>query len=479
MPKLRTKSASNVRWVSVSQLGRLIVQLISIALLSRLLAPSDYGLLAMALIVTAFANVMKDMGTANAIIQKQELIPKLLDTVFWFNIGLGVLLCIVIMGAAPLFAAAFREPRLRDVLLTLAIVFPVSASSLTHQTLMERASRFKSIAWVEISSSLLGFGLAMMTALWRWGVYSLVIQTVATAAASTIMFWLLSGWRPRICWDWAEFRGIWGFSGNLAAFNVINYLANNADSVLIGHFLGAAELGWYNMTFRIALVPLQNLTYVVNRALFPIYSRQNRTDLGTYYLKTLSLLALLASPVILGITSVRFPIIDVVLGEKWRPVADVLAWMGPTALLQSFLSTTGVILISTGRTDILKNCGMFSSALFIASFFAGLPFGIVGIAAAYFFATIPVFIMFFYFTLEQLNLRLSDLVKSIWRPMLLALAMSAAVISTDHWLVIGGAGSLVRLAVLVPGGAALYLALVAIFLRRSLTQLLNIALLRT
>jgi PST family polysaccharide transporter len=279
-------------------------------------------------------------------------------------------------------------------------------------------------------------------------------------------------------WDWAEFRGVWGFSGNLVAFNLINYLSSNADSVLIGHFLGAAELGWYNMTFRIALVPLQNLTYVVNRALFPIYSRQSRVDLGTYYLKTLALLALLASPIILGMTLVRSPLVDIVLGEKWQPVADVLAWLGPTALLRSFLSTTGVVLISIGRTDILRNCGFYSSALLIASFFAGLPFGIVGVAAAYFFAAIPVFIAVFYVTLRQLHLQLSDLATSIWRPVVFALIMSAAVISADHWLVIGGANSMVLLAILVPGGAMLYLALVAIFLRNSLTQFLNVVLLR-
>src|SRR6202000_157212 len=86
MLKARADGASNVRWVSFSQLGRLIIQLSGIAVLSRLLAPSDYGLLAMALIVITFANVLKDMGTANAIIQKQEISPKLLDTIFWFNL---------------------------------------------------------------------------------------------------------------------------------------------------------------------------------------------------------------------------------------------------------------------------------------------------------------------------------------------------------------------------------------------------------
>ncbi|MFT4115684.1 lipopolysaccharide biosynthesis protein [Bradyrhizobium sp.] len=479
MPEILTRSASNVRWVGTSQLIRLIIQLCSVALLSRLLAPSDYGLLAMAMVVTTFAGVLRDMGTANALIQKEELAPALLDTVFWFNIALGLACSACVAGASYPISIAFQEPRLQPVLIALAAIFPISASSVTQQTLMERASRFRDVALLEILSALLGFVAAVITAWCGWGVYSLVAQTFMVAAASTMQVWLLSGWHPTLRWDQEEFRGIWGFSGNLTVSNIVNYIAHSADTFLVGYFLGATELGWYNMTYRIALLPLQNLTYVTNRALFPVYARQSRTDLGRYYLKSLSLLALVTSPVILGLTAVRVPAVETLLGEKWMPVAGLLAWMCPTVLLHSLLSTTATILISIGRTDVLRNCTLLSSVFAVVAFVGGIPFGINGMAAAYFLATVPLFFGIFYITLKHLNLGLGELARCTWRPIAISLAMAAFVMVVDDYLMPHQFQAWVRLAILLAVGVVAYFALTILFLRNLLSQLKAIALMRS
>jgi O-antigen/teichoic acid export membrane protein len=460
---VRTTSISNVRWVSISQVGRLVIQLIGISILARLLAPSDYGLLAMATVVTTFASLFRDMGTSAALIQTEAPTAQLQDTVFWFNIALGLLLGVLVAATSHFVSIGFREPQLQGILLMLAIAFPVLSSGTVHLTLMERDSRFREIAWVEISSSTLGLGSALIAVCYGLGVYSLVVQTLTTAAASTIQLWIFSRWRPVCRWDRKDLHRISSFSGNLLGFNIINYFANNADSMLIGHFLGAADLGRYNVGYRIMLFPLQNITHVINRALFPIYSRLNQSEIAKYYLKTLSLLALVISPIVLGLWAVRRPLVEVVLGEKWISIVDVLAWFGPAALLHCLLSSTGVILMATGRTHVLRNLGILSSGLRIASFFIGVQFGIVGVAAAYFFGDLLIFGIVFYVVLKCIDLRISDLVRSIWQPAAIAVFMAVTVMMAEMWLSITQVQAWLQLAILIPAGAGLYFALTAAF----------------
>jgi O-antigen/teichoic acid export membrane protein len=465
MTEVRTRSISNVRWASVSQYGRLVVQLVGIAVFSRLLAPSDFGLLAMATIVTSFGIVFQNMGTTTALIQKDAPTEQLRDTVFWFNIVFGLIVGAIVALASHIMAGVFREPRLEQVLQLLAFVFPITSAGTTHLTLLERASRFRTIAWIETSSSTSGLGVALVAACYGFGVYSLVIQALITAIISTVLYWIYSHWRPSWRWDQKELRSILNFSGNLVAFRVVNYLSNNVDSMLIGHYLGSTDLGWYSMAFRIMLLPIQNVSAVVNRALFPVYSRESRADIGKYYLRALSLLAFIINPIVLGLWALRRPLVEVVLGEKWMPVADVLTWFGPLAWLECFLSSTGVVLMAIGRTDLLRNIGFFSAAIYIASFIIGLPDGIVGIAAAYCFANVFVFGVVFYVALKSMHMRMSDLARNIWRPGAIALTMGVIVVLADFWLAMSEVQAWLRLAILVPVGAALYFALTATFAR--------------
>ena len=136
---MTSAAASNVRWVGVTQAGRIGVQVASLIVLSRLLPPADFGLMAMAAVVMNFANLFRDMGTSVALIQRQELTKELLDTVFWLNVAFGILLGACIAIAAPAAAWAFSAGTLTGVMLGLAVVFPVASTSAPHLALLERA----------------------------------------------------------------------------------------------------------------------------------------------------------------------------------------------------------------------------------------------------------------------------------------------------------------------------------------------------
>lgn len=372
-------------WVALTQIIRIIIQLISVVVLARLINPADYGLMAMAGVITVFASLFRDFGTAAAIIQTKDIDTELKSSVFWFNVALGLALSVLVAVSSSFMAQLFSEPRLAKVLLILSPVFFVASLGIVQQALLERVSNFKAIAYIEVISSFTALITAIFLAFNDWGVYALIAQTITGIVVSGIMLWAFSHWRPSLLLTFASIKKVWRFSSNLFIFNFVNYFQRNTDSMLIGRFLGSVDLGYYNLAYRILLLPLQSITFAISRASFPVYSRHqdDLPALGKHYLEMLGTIAFFTAPLMSLIWVVREPLILTALGESWLPAADVLAFLAPVGFFQSLVSTSGSVLNSIGRSDILRNLGLIGVPFLILSMLAGLPWGIVGVAAGY------------------------------------------------------------------------------------------------
>lgn len=418
-------SISNARWILLSQTMRIVVQLVSLSVLSRLLSPAEYGLMAMCTVVINFAYLLRDMGTAAAVIQRENLTDDMISTVFWFNVGTGFILCLFLALLAPIISAAFKTPALTPVLSLLALIFPISSTAAVHQALQERANNFRTIARVEVVSSLAGLTVALILAYMGFGVYALALQLIAAFAAGTIQLWFASSWRPSWRWSQAEFMSLLGYSGNATGFTIINYFARNADSIIIGRVLGEVQLGIYAQAYRVMMFPLQSMTYVANRALLPVMSRKQNdpAQIGQLYLRSLGLIATVTAPLMAGLWLMRDSFVHVVLGKQWGDVGAILAWLAPVGLIQSLVSTNGTVFLATGRTDRLMRLGLFNTVLQLTAFFIGTRWGIEGMAACYLAANAINFLPAFYVTLKQVDATLSDLFKAIWRPTAAAAGM--------------------------------------------------------
>lgn len=477
--KPRGSAAAGVMWAGISQAGRIVLQLIATAILSRLLPPTDFGLLAMATIVVNFANLLRDMGTSAAVIQRHTLSAELLDSVFWFNIGLGLCLALSVLILAAPVALFFKEPRLEGVLASLAISFPLTSSGAVHQALLERSLRFRQLARIELSSAAVALLVAVVAARHGFGVYSLVLNAISLAALATLQLWIASPWRPTMRWSGVELRSLWRFSSNLVGSQMLAYFTRNIDTVLIGRFLGALQLGWYNTAYRIMLFPVTNLSSVIARVLFPVLSRQQNdvAAFTTLYLRALSGIALITAPLMAGIWATRVSFVEVVLGERWLPVADVIAWLAPAGMLQSIGTTVGLIGMSTGNTRIMMRWSIVIAISTSTSILIGLPWGYVGVATSYAIQNFIMFLPTFAVALHLVELRLRHLMRAVGRQFLAAGVMAAVVYVVG--VLIGAELSAVwKLAIQVVAGILLYAALAWIFIRSAIVDVLQAARLR-
>jgi O-antigen/teichoic acid export membrane protein len=314
-----------------------------------------------------------------------------------------------------------------------------------------------------------------------YGVYSLAGQSLVSTSLSSLLTWLSSPWRPGFSFERGEIAGLWKFSSNIVGFNLVNYFARNADTMLIGHTLGPIQLGYYNMAYRVMLFPVQNLTWVIGRALLPLFSRlqHDRPAMGDRYIEVLSHIAFVTAPLAVGVWLFRHHIIVLFLGTGWDASSDVLAWLAPVSFIQSLASTTGTIFTATGRTDLMRKYGMLNTGLTVTAFAAGLPWGITGVAAAYMIAMVIIFISTLHGALKLTDRSLYQLLTKIGRPVGCAIMLGAAALPVGSLLRRHGVTPAAELAVMIPALLFLYAGLARLIMPSQLDAILRAAFARS
>lgn len=453
---------NNLKWNTFSQIFKIATQLVGIIYLARIIAPSEYGIMAMAGVIINFASLFRDLGTSAAIIQKEILNDNIKSTVFWLNFILGLMVSLSICISSPLFSEVYQQPKLLIILPLLSISFIISGSSSLHLALLERESKFNVISKVEVFSSLISLIVAVLMANHNFGVYSLVAQSLLNALISGIFFWAFSPWYPK-CKPKNIREGlkdIFRFTSQLSLFNMINFFSRNLDSFLIGKYMSASTLGAYNLAYRIMLFPLTSLTFIANRSLFPILSKKKNEyeEIEKIYLNTIYIIWFITLPLIAIITSLNDIFVLIVFGEKWSLTAQILLWLAPTAILQSVLSTTGTIFMSQGKTGTLLLLGIQGTILTAIAFISSLSIGIIELSKFYFIANLIHFTPCMYFTMKTIKSGIGKIVNKTY-PLFIAAAISFVTIyfsknyfeaNIKSFISLGALGIFIYVAVLIP-----------------------------
>jgi PST family polysaccharide transporter len=415
---LKTSAVSGLKWSTASQVSRQLMLLLTTIILARLLAPSDFGLIGMATVITGFVGLFHDLGTSAAVIQRKELNESLLSSVFWINVGFGTLAMVILYLLSPLFAYLYREPRVVPLLQLLSVTFFISGLSMLQNALLQRSMAFNKLAKLEIAATAVSSAVGIGAAFLGFGAWSLVYQALALTVVTTALLWAASSWRPRISFQLQEALSIGRYSLNLSGYNIFNYFVRNADYFLIGRYLGAQDLGFYTLAYRIMLYPLQNVSAVIGRVMFPLFSKI-QDDLPRFrnaYLLVTGAIALVTFPMMFGLWALAEPFVLTIFGNQWLPVAALLVILIPVGMFQSIGTTVGPIYQAKGRTDVMFRWGVGSGTLAVIGFVIGLQWGTVGVAMAY--AVVSMILVYpcFAIPFRFIELSMADLARSLWRP---------------------------------------------------------------
>lgn len=427
---LGQRIASGVGW---SALARVSIQLSVIAastVVARRVPPSAYGVVGMAVLVTGFVTLFRDLGTNAVVIQKRELSPPLLSSLYWLNVATGFVIGAICFLGAPLSGMFFREPAVVPVLRVLSISFPLSSFATIQTALLRREMAFKKISLIEIGSSLSRIAVVVTLACLHFGVWSLVASTLTDTALSSLLLCAVSTWRPNLCFSWAEVRSVMNFGLNLSAFNLFNYFARNADNIIVGRVLGSAALGFYQLAYNIMFFPVQAIAWLLTGVLLPAFSeiQHDNQRFRQVYLRACRTIALVTFPLMTGVGILAAPLIKLVYGPKWVAVIPLVVILAPVGLAQSIYTTNGQIYVAKGRTDLHFRYGGIAAVLYVISFLVGLPWGIQGVALSYAICNALIILPQLHLAFRLIELRLMDLWQTL-KPVVGATILMALVIS--------------------------------------------------
>jgi PST family polysaccharide transporter len=199
----------------------------------------------------------------------------------------------------------------------------------------------------------------------------------------------------------------------VTGFNIFNYFARNADYLLIGRFLGAQELGYYTLAYRILLFPIQNISSVIGRVMYPVFSslQEDNKQFASAYLKVIANIALVTFPLMFGVIALARPFVLTFFGENWEPVILLVIIFAPVGLAQSIGTTVGSIYQAKGRADWMFRWGIVSGTLVVTSFVVGLQWGIIGVAVAYTIAALVLFFPSFAIPFSLIDMKFNQMIR--------------------------------------------------------------------
>ncbi len=370
-----------VNWSAGSRLCAQGVQFAAGLVLARLLTPEDFGLLASVYVIYGFSVLFFELGLGAALVQRTRPTDAEESSVFWVNVLGGVLFTGLLTLAGPAVAAFFEQPQLRWMAPVLGLSFTLSFG-VVHAARLQKALRFRRLAMVEVGSTLIGYAATIAAAVAGAGAYALVLGPVVISLVSSTLLVVSTPWRPRHFVSMHALRQLWGFSGGLLGFNVVNYWGRNADNLLIGKFVGAAPLGLYSRAYNLMLLPVHQI-WSAARVMYPTLSaiKDDHPRTRRAYLRSVRLVNAVAIPSLLGLAAVAEGLVPLLWGPKWEGTVPLLQILCLAGIPQCLISTTGWIYQSQGCTGLMFRMGVLWSAIGVGLMSLGLMWGVRGVAA--------------------------------------------------------------------------------------------------
>ena len=342
-------------WVFSLRIVQQIFGLARLLILARILAPHDFGLMGIALLAMSTLETFSQTGFQAALIQKKENIESYLDAAWTVLILRGLLLFGILYFAAPFVASFFDTPEAKPIIQVVGLSVLFQAFTNIGVIYFQKELEFNKEFIYQFAGTLSDFIVAVSAVLILKNVWALVFGMLAGNAVRCIISYLIHPYRPRLSRDLAKAKELFGFGKWVLGSSILIFLLTQGDDIFVGKLLGATALGFYQMAYRISNMPATEITHVISRVTFPVYSKlQNDIPkLREAYLKVLQVTAFLSFPVA-GLIFVLAPdFTKIFLGEKWMPMVPAMQVLCLFGVTRALNGTMGSIFQGIGIPKVI------------------------------------------------------------------------------------------------------------------------------
>jgi lipopolysaccharide exporter len=370
-------------WMIAMRWATRALGLVSTVILARLLAPEDFGVVAMAMVVVGFLEVFTHTGVDLALIRDANATREHYDTAWTLEILQAVALAVALLAAAPAATRYFDDARVLEVMQLLSLRALLGGFENIGVVAFRRDLNFNREFCFGVFKKMSTVAVTIVAAIVFRSYWALVIGLVGGRALDVVISFVMHPYRPRP--TLARFSEIWGFSRWLLLARVANLANRKLDEFVVGGQAGTAAMGNYFVASDIATAPAEEVVLPMTRGIFPVYSRQqhDRVQLAESFFTVLRSTAYLCVALGLGVSAVAPELVPLVLGSQWLAAIPLMQWLGVWGALMGMALTLDPLLLATGRAALLSAFKWIQLAVLIPALIAGgMLAGVVGVAAA-------------------------------------------------------------------------------------------------
>ncbi len=410
-------------------------------ILARLLSPSDYGLIGMLAVFISISNVFIEGGLAKALIQRQDCQDIDFSTAFVANVGMSLVIYLIMFISAPWIAVFYDEPILIDLTRILSLNFILGSFNIVQRAKMMAKVDFKSLAQINVISTIISGLVGILMAYFGCGVWALVGQTLCSTIVLIILFPIYSKWKPSFKFSIASFRQLFGFGSKLMVTGVYSVVLNNISTICIGKFYRSQQLGFFTRASQFSELISTTSYEVIGNVTFPVLSelQNDKSKLVEVYRKSLFFTALIIFPIMILTTLLARPMIIVLLTEKWLPCVVLIQWLCLARMFTPLSAINMNILNAVGRSDLFMKLDFSKLPLILLTFAITIPISVEAIVIGDFISTFICFFINAYLPGRMFGYGAWEQIKD-WRYIILSIVIMTGAVSlilffmTNVWL---------------------------------------------
>lgn len=382
-------------WSAIDIVLRQGIGFVVSIILARLLAPEDFGLLALLGFFVSLSIVFVQGGLTLAIVQRQDTSHEQETAVFWGNLIVSIVFALILIAVAPLISRFYGFPLLDPLMYVAAAQIVLSALGAVHTARLNQRLRFAELTKTGVISSLASGGAGLAAAYAGWGIWALAVQLLTMSATGTIALWWVDDWRPAWRVRFSTLRTLLGFGASISLAAALDLVYSNGVVLVIAKFFGAGDVGFLHRAATIQSLPTGIITAVVARTALPLFAaRAGDTDgLRRGFKMATSLAMVLSLPLMAGLAVLADLVILALIGPKWLPAAPVLAISAVAGMLLPLHMLNLQLLLAQGGSKDFLSLEIKKKVVGVPCYGVGCFYGIIGVAyASLLFSVIAFFI---------------------------------------------------------------------------------------
>lgn len=425
----RKSVLSNFLWRFAERSGAQSIQFVVSIVLARILAPDDYGTIALITVFIAILNVFINNGLGNALIQKKDADEIDFSTVFYANIVICSVLYLLLFFSAPYISKFYENESLTSLTRVLGLTIIISGVKNVQQALVARRMIFRKFFFATLGGTIGSAIIGIWMALKGYGVWALVTQTIFNNVVDTVILWITVGWRPTRTFSFERLKGLYSYGWKLLASSLIETLYNNLRSLIIGKMYTASDLAYYNKGKMFPGLIIDNINSAISSVLFPVMSyAQNEIDIvKSMTRRAIKISTYILAPLMLGLAIVAEPLVCLLLTENWLECIPYMRIICLVYMLHPIHTSNLNAISAMGRSDLYLKLEIIKKVIGIIVLLGTVKGGVMAMTYSLLFTSVISQIINSWPNRKLLNYGYLEQLKDILPEILLAVFVSGCV----------------------------------------------------